>query len=74
MAKPLVFLFGDNEVAFTMSKVDRAKLYGYKELEVLDDEGRKCELATLAGDGRTVVARGGTGIGYVSQDGLWCVG
>jgi hypothetical protein len=72
MAKPLVFSFNGNELAFQMSKVDRAKLYGYKELEVLDDEGHKCELATLAGDGRTVVGRGGTGIGYISQDGSWC--
>ena len=72
MAKPLVFQLGDHDIAFTLNKVDRSKLYGYKEVEVLDDNDRPCQLATLAEDGRTVVGRGGTGIGTVSADGRWC--
>lgn len=55
-----------------LSKVDTSKLYGYKEVEVLDDDNNRCELATLADDGSTIVGRGGTGIGYVSADGHWC--
>lgn len=72
MAKPLVFQWGDTQLTFSMSKVDRSRLYGYKELEVLDEQGRRCELATLADDGRTVVGRGGTGLGYLDADGRWC--
>ena len=72
MAKSLIFKFKGNEVSFQMSKVDRAKLYGFKEMEVLDEQGRKCELATLADDGRTVVAKGGTGMGTLDADGNWC--
>ena len=72
MAKPLVFQLGDTDLAFAVDKVDRSKLYGYKEVEVLDETGRPCNLATLADDGRTVVGKGGTGLGYVSADGLWC--
>ena len=72
MAKPLVFEFNGAAIAFSMSKVDRSKLYGFKELDVLDEQGVKCELATLAGDGHTVVGKGGTGIGYLSVDGAWC--
>ena len=48
MAKPLVFHFADRDISFQMSKVDRTKLYGFKELEVLDEDGQACELATLA--------------------------
>ncbi len=55
-----------------MNKVDTSKLYGYKEVEVRDDREGRCELATLADDGRTIVGRGGTGIGYLSADGHWC--
>ena len=55
-----------------MTKVDRAKLYGYKELLVLDENGETCEMATLAEDGHTVVGKGGTGMGYLSADGQWC--
>ena len=71
MAKPLVFQWGEDDLSFTLSKIDRSKLYGYKEVEVLDEDGNRCELATLADDGRTVVGRGGTGIGQVDADGCW---
>ncbi len=72
MAKPIVFRFGDRDLPFALAKVDRSKLYGYKEVEVLAEDGQRCELATLADDGCTVVGRGGTGIGQLSADGLWC--
>ena len=72
MPKPIVFSFQGAETTFGMNKVDRARLYGYKELEVLDDNGDPCELATLADDGRTLVGKGGTGIGYMTADGNWC--
>lgn len=72
MAKPLVFKLDGAEVAFDMQKVDRSKLYGYKEVEMLDEHGDKCEMATLAEDGHTIIGRGGTGLGYLSADGMWC--
>ena len=72
MAKPLVFEYGGRNLSFSMSKVDRSKLYGFKRVEVLDEEERPCELATLADDGRTIIGRGGIGTGYVSSDGRWC--
>lgn len=72
MAKPLVFQFGGSELAFQLNKIDRSKLYGYKELEVLDQQGRRCELATLAGDGHTVVGRGGAALATLDADGRWC--
>ncbi len=71
MAKPLVFQFGGRDLAFTLNKIDRSKLYGYKELDVVAEDGQHCELATLADDGCTVVGRGGTGIGQLTADGLW---
>ena len=72
MAKPLVFQLGDGDIAFGLNKVDRSRLYGYKEVEVLDEKGRRCELATLAGDGHTVIGRGGSSFAQLSVDGEWC--
>ena len=72
MAKPLVFQFGGQELSFVLDTIDRAALYGHKELEVLNEDGKVCELATLADDGRTVVGRGGTGLAYLSADRHWC--
>ncbi|HUE71135.1 MAG TPA: hypothetical protein VMP01_09625 [Pirellulaceae bacterium] len=71
MAKPLVFQWRDRQISFQMAKVDRARLYGFKETEVLDDKGQKCSLATLAQDGQTVVGRGGACFGTVTVDGMW---
>ncbi len=72
MPKSLIFHFVDNEIALSMQKIDRSKLYGYKEVEVVDENEQKCELATLAEDGRTVVGKGGTAMAYLSVDGDWC--
>ncbi len=72
MARPLVFQLGDQSLALEMNKIDRSRLYGYKELEVVDDHGNHCELATLAEDGRTLVGRGSTALGWLDADLKWC--
>ena len=59
MGKPLVFTFASANHSFDPVKIDRSVLYGFKELEVLDEQGGRCELATLADDGKTLVGRGG---------------
>ncbi len=71
MAQPLVFQYGETELPFQLKKVDRSSLYGYVDVETLDDQGRPCKLATLAGDGRTIVDSGGTALAYLSPNGLW---
>ena len=71
MPKPLVFQLGDRDIAFTLNKVDRSKLYGFKEVQALDESNHACDLATLAGDGRTLIGRGGTGLGWLDADGSW---
>lgn len=71
MPRTLSFTFGGNQVDFAMHKVDRSKLYGFKELLVLDEQGEPCELTTLAEDGKTLIGKGGTGIGYLDADGSW---
>jgi hypothetical protein len=71
MAKPLVLDYRGGQASFAIQKVDRTKLYGYVDLEVVDEAGRACELGTLLGDGHSVVGKGGTGLAYLSPDGLW---
>ncbi len=50
MAKPIKFEYGGEMTDFEMIKVDRSRLYGFKELETLDENGEQCELTTLADD------------------------
>jgi hypothetical protein len=71
MPKPLVVTFRGRDLPLDFEKVDRSKLYGYVDTETVDDTGKPCELGTLLGDGHSLVGKGGTGLAYVSQDGLW---
>jgi hypothetical protein len=71
MAKPLVVEFQGQTVNLDLSKIDRTKLYGYVDTEVVDESGKVCELATLLGDGRSIVGKGGKALAYLSPEGLW---
>jgi hypothetical protein len=71
MAKPLVLSFGGSEFALVLSKVERSDLYGFVEVETLDEQGRKCFLATLADDGRSIIPSGGSAIVTLTPDGNW---
>ena len=71
MPKPIRFSQDGKQLVFQMEKVDRSKLYGFKELVVQVENDQSCELATLAEDGKTLVGKGGTGIGQMTADGKW---
>jgi hypothetical protein len=71
MAKPLVLNFAGTDFPLNLSKVDRSDLYGTIDVEALDEQGRKCLLATLADDGRTVVGSGGSSFMTLTPEGNW---
>ncbi len=71
MAKPLVLNFGGTDFPFQLSKVERSDLYGSVETETLDEQGRKCFLATLADDGKSIITSGGSAFATLSADGSW---
>jgi hypothetical protein len=71
MSKALVVEYKGHAIPLNLEKVDRSRLYGYVDTEVLDEQGRPCELATLNGDGHTVVGRGGVALAQLSPSGLW---
>ena len=71
MAKQLTVQYKSHELNLSLEKVDRTRLYGYVDTEVLDEHGQHCELATLNGDGNTVIGRGGTTLATLSPNGLW---
>ena len=71
MARALSFRHGKNELAFGLEKIDRKRLYGFVDTEVVDGKGRPCELAILASDGRTLVGRGGSSLMMLDADGKY---
>jgi hypothetical protein len=71
MARTLEFLFAGQSFSCAIDKVDRSKLYGSVDVETRDTAGLKCQLATLANDGRTLIQSGGIAFGYLGPDGMW---
>src|SRR5262249_13177849 len=71
MPRPLVLRKDGVELPFQLVKLDRSKLYGTVEVEALDGQGRRCELATLATDGKTLLGRGDVASGFLTPEGGW---
>jgi len=71
MPRPLVLRHDGVELPFQLVKLDRSKLYGTVEVEALDGQGRRCELATLATDGKTLLGRGDVASGFLTPEGGW---
>jgi hypothetical protein len=71
MGKPLIVNFGGADIPLELNKVERSDLYGFIEIETVDERGRKCSLATLADDGKTLIGSGGAAQAMLSPDGEW---
>ena len=71
MARALEFIHKGTSFKGTIDKVDRSALYGSVDVETRDREGRRCLVATLANDGRTLIQSGGTALAYFSSHGEW---
>ncbi|MBX2883398.1 MAG: hypothetical protein KTR32_25820 [Granulosicoccus sp.] len=71
MPRTLDFRTAGDTFQCELTTVDRSKLYGSVSVETLDADGNRCELSTLAIDGKTLIPYGGTASGYVNADGDW---
>ncbi len=71
MAKPIIVTLGGVESRFDHEKLDRAKLYGKRQRQVLDPGGQRCEKAELTRDGTLLVRSGMTAQGYFDEAGTW---
>ena len=61
MARALNLSFKDSHFSFNINKVDRSKLYGYTSVDVKDDAGSSCSLATISEDGKHILSKGCVG-------------
>jgi hypothetical protein len=69
--RTLTFVHRGTPLDASPVKLDRGKLYGTVEVEAVDELGRRCELATLASDGKTLLGKGGKAMGFLSPEGRW---
>lgn len=68
MAKSIVLQLGDEISSFSFSRLDRAKLYGYKERQIIDADGQRCSAAYLTSDGAALIPGGGLAMLYVDDN------
>ncbi len=71
MPRVLTVRIADREYAVEPLKVDRKKLYGWTEIEAVDDEKNLCKLVSTDETGSLLIGRGGVGMGIFSPDGDW---
>lgn len=71
MARSLSFSINDITFDAEIIKVDRSHLYGTVRIETDDMDGARCRVATLAIDGKTLIPKGGTALGYINPEGEW---
>lgn len=71
MARNIVVTLGDSESTFSITKLDRKKLYGARKRQALDDTGESCQRASLTQDGRYLLVPGMTAQGYYNEAGTW---
>lgn len=71
MAKELVFKLGEKEFSYGIRKLDRKKLYGWKEVVAVDKDNNECIKATLDESGSFVIPKGGIALGTVDANSNW---
>lgn len=71
MPRSLAFTINDASFDAEIIKVDRSHLYGTVTIETADMDGARCGVATLAVDGKTLIPKGGTALGYINPQGEW---
>lgn len=71
MPRVLTVRIADREYAVEPLKVDRKKLYGWTEIEAVDDEQRLCKLVSTDESGGLLIGKGGVAMGIFSPEGEW---
>ena len=67
MAKSIAVKLAGESSSFVFTKLDRDKLYGHKERQVVDADGKRCSSAWLSTDGAALVPSGGLAMLYVDD-------
>jgi hypothetical protein len=71
MARVLTFAVNGAEYSAAPVKLDRKKLYGWREIVALDDDGRECRMVNMDETGTLVIPNGGLGLGILSPENEW---
>ena len=68
MARQINFVFNGSNLNAALKKVDRKKIYGWSSIEIKDDQGANCSLASIA-DGNLIMPSGSTALVALDEKG-----
>jgi hypothetical protein len=71
MARHLTFKIDEKEYSLEPVKLDRKKLYGWVEKEVLDGDDKKCSPAILDDTSMKIIPKGDIGLAILTDEGEW---
>jgi hypothetical protein len=69
MARKLGFIVNGEKIELELFKIERSKLYGSSYTKAFDENGKECQLMSLANDGKTLFGEGGSAIMLTNADG-----
>lgn len=70
MARQLTFQT-DKESHFSITKLDRKKVYGWKDVAAFDSDGEECVRADIDLSGSFIIPKGGKALGILDHEGRW---
>ncbi len=70
MARQLI-LQTDKAYPFNVIKLDRKKLYGWKDIVAYDSAGEECVRADIDPSGAFIIPKGGKALGILDKNGNW---
>ncbi len=71
MARYLTFKINEKEYSLEPVKLDRKKLYGWIDREVLDEDEKKCSPAILDDTSMKIIPNGEIGLAILTDEGEW---
>ncbi len=67
----MFFQLSGKSFGFEINKLDRKKLYGWKETVAVDHNGNECIKAYIDDTGSAIIPKGGMALGIVDEKGNW---
>lgn len=68
MARGINLSYNGSDYNLGIKKIDRKKIYGYTVVDVKDDNGSKCGLASITDDGKYILSGGCVGYTSMNKD------
>ncbi|MBF0452951.1 MAG: hypothetical protein HQK75_19780 [Candidatus Magnetomorum sp.] len=71
MAKQLIFQTDQKDHPCDIARLDRKKLYGWKDVVAFDANGKECIRVDIDETGSFIIPKGGKALGAIDMNGRW---